>query len=172
MHTHVTTLENFPSRFFAEHFGKSWTPFCFSTTRSQLPPVTYSGQFFKSCIQISRNRSLQLLRVRFSATAPHVLCSSLQRQVDVRLQLCGLRHVVVHVQLGVAAAHPALAAHNTRRSQQQQRWRDQQQYSEACEYANDLCPMPNNRRPGMAQFIFARSLVVVAQQKIVLRNEN
>jgi len=66
------------------------------------------------------------------------------------------------------AASTALAADDAGRGQEQQRRGHQQQDPEAGEDSDHLGTMPDHGGPGVTQLVLARSLVVVAQQEVVL----
>lgn len=72
------------------------------------------------------------------------------------------------VDLGPGAPS-ALAADDAGSSQEQQRRGHQQQNAKAGEDPNHLGTMPDHRGPRVPQLVLARSLVVVAQQEVILQ---
>lgn len=74
-----------------------------------------------------------------------------------------LGHLFFIVQLGAGVAKSALAANDAGCGQEKQRRRHQQQYAEAGEDADHLRSVPDDRRPRVAQFVFAGAFVVVAE---------
>lgn len=94
----------------------------------------------------------------------YTLCSSLQSHNF--LKVC-----FVFFELRSSTAYATLTAHNARGGQQQKRRGDQQQNAEPSENANDLRAMPDDRGARMAELVFARSAIVVSQQKVVLKTQ-
>lgn len=81
----------------------------------------------------------------------------------IRFRLVGLFVVVLFL------ARAALAADNARCRQQQKRRRNQQQDAEAGKDGDHLRPVPDDGRTGVAQLVLARTLIIVAQQEVILK---
>lgn len=63
----------------------------------------------------------------------------------------------------------ALAAKYKRSGQEQERGGHQEQEPKSSKDAHDLCPMPDDRRPGVAQLVPAGPFIIMDQEEVVIQ---
>lgn len=69
----------------------------------------------------------------------------------------------------VAFAALALAAEDDGSGQEEEGGGNQQEQAEASEDPHNLCSVPDNRRPGVAQFVSTGPFVIVDQEEVVIQ---
>lgn len=69
----------------------------------------------------------------------------------------------------IAFAALAFAAQDDGSGQEEEGGGNEQEQAEASKDPHDLCSVPDNRRPGVAQFVSTGSFVIVDQEKVIIQ---
>lgn len=86
-----------------------------------------------------------------------------------RLSAPALMACLVWQWVVIAFAALALAAEDNGSGQKEERGGDQQEQAKSSEDPHNLCSVPDNRRPGVAQLVPTGPFVIVDQEKVVIQ---